>query len=456
MSSDPISHYTFPSTSMLTELASRSKTKCGDCIGCLRQNNCEKCLNCIAKRPCLKRLCVQTQIILEANGRHEDEIPKSKKPQKKIGRPKKAPHERKPRKRSTTTSSQPKERKLRNQKQQKVTVISKEEDKVPRHCYGPKCDKAARFGSKYCSDECGQNLARKRIALLLPKRVQEHYEQSPMWKVETDEKVAILMKEQDNINERMKIMTDCAQNLELYFATLATGQPVHQRQQQQDEDPSFVHNCMVCGVELPVRSLPKHVQRCFVRIEKQSSFGTGHKFGINPHNIMCEKFDKNTKTYCKRLRVICSEHYKDDIGSGFKICGYPLAWTRFKAFPLEEMFLKMDLLEDGMCMTERKNCEAHYMWEQAAAAVIENQRLQMLIRIDEIQDAYRKLAESNAVQRNAITLLMNSTTKHTDIHEGIQEKVGPPKPVHVYKDENQEMIVDVEDDIEGELKGLRV
>lgn len=33
----------------------------------------------------------------------------------------------------------------------------------PRQCYGPRCTKTARWGSKYCSDECGMTLATNRI-----------------------------------------------------------------------------------------------------------------------------------------------------------------------------------------------------------------------------------------------------------------------------------------------------
>lgn len=43
----------------------------------------------------------------------------------------------------------------------------------PRQCYGPGCINSARYGSKYCSDDCGVRLATNRIYQVLPQRIQE-------------------------------------------------------------------------------------------------------------------------------------------------------------------------------------------------------------------------------------------------------------------------------------------
>ena len=42
-----------------------------------------------------------------------------------------------------------------------------------RHCFGHKCTKEAREGSKYCSDNCGVNMASMRIMQTLPDRIRE-------------------------------------------------------------------------------------------------------------------------------------------------------------------------------------------------------------------------------------------------------------------------------------------
>ena len=54
------------------------------------------------------------------------------------------------------------------------------------------------------------------------------------------------------------------------------------------------------------------MQSCFVRAEKQCTFGTGQQMPINPFKMVCDEYNKINGTYCKRLRVMCSEHYKDE------------------------------------------------------------------------------------------------------------------------------------------------
>lgn len=74
----------------------------------------------------------------------------------------------------------------------------------PQQCLGPECTKEAIDKSKYCSEDCGLNLAKNRLITFLKSRI-EQYNESPSYsKILNDTELERINKEIANLRIKLK------------------------------------------------------------------------------------------------------------------------------------------------------------------------------------------------------------------------------------------------------------
>ena len=152
---------------------------------------------------------------------------------------------------------------------------------APEHCYGPQCTKSSRPGSKYCSDQCGINLASMRIYQTLPDRIRE-WNLTPCQaekknRKETEKIRAKQMEVQMRLNQ---LMVDF-DNLEKVIAR-GKEQTINENDEE-DEDSSaeVTVQCVTCGSDVAARTAVRHMERCYNKIESQTSFASRYKTQVS-------------------------------------------------------------------------------------------------------------------------------------------------------------------------------
>ncbi|KAI1725029.1 PHD-finger domain-containing protein [Ditylenchus destructor] len=419
--------------------------KCGNCIGCLWNSDCGKCMNCTEnKQPCLKRICVQAgqlqkkKKILKAVKKEDDDskhLPKSpvhhtvgrpgRKPSKPVQNQSDAVDKRSKKEASIATNLE----KVYNgyYRAKKHKQIVKEEDE--RQCYGPGCVNSARSGSNYCSDTCGMALAEKRLRYILPDRIAAFYRQKPVSETQDMEKIRDLLETKNVLEAELKKLDECADNVENWISTLSNAQPASDKESSTLDDGTFMVSCAVCTTEHSMRNIAKHMQKCFVKTEKQSTFGTPLALPQNPKKLVCDVFNKIDKTYCKRLRVMCSEHWKDET-EDIKVCGAPLAWFEGNTVDFKNLFADPELLnKSSFCMEKRKHCHIHNNWAQNALGLIDNERMNILLQLDENQEKHRQLISKRATRGDVISLLCNHTISENPATSPVPNNTNISQPV---------------------------
>lgn len=120
------------------------------------------------------------------------------------------------------------------------------------------------------------------------------------------------------------------------------------------------------------------------------------------------------------MRVLCPEHSKEPKGSNDEVCGCPLK-------PEEDPMYKFD----KFCRVLKKKCSRHYNWTKYRQAVIDAQRIQQWLKIDEILEQEQKIHKAMSVRHGLLPLLLHKTTPAHDTERILTTsglEMSPPTP----------------------------
>ncbi|XP_047034107.1 CXXC-type zinc finger protein 1 isoform X1 [Helicoverpa armigera] len=359
-----------------------TKDGCGDCPGCLQMNDCGHCEACEdmykygssnkLKLKCKMRLCIKNK--------------KTSRQSSSSNRIKKKHHERE-----------------QHEPEESLAHLQTSE---ARQCYGPQCTRAAQFGSKYCSAQCGMRLATARIYQVLPQRIQEWSLSSCVAEQKNRKALEVVRGGLARAQAALRALDTQHSELDAIVARAKNATIVHTDDKDADDETSMY--CITCGHEIHSRTAVKHMEKCFVKYEAQASFGSRHRTRIDGQSMFCDYYNPINATYCKRLRVMCPEHFKDPKVGDNDVCGCPLVRNVFK--PTGEF-----------CRAPKKSCLKHYQWEKLRRAEIDMERVRQWLKLDELVEQERSIRLAMASRAGVLGLMLHSTYNH-EVMERITTK----------------------------------
>ncbi|XP_047512603.1 CXXC-type zinc finger protein 1-like isoform X1 [Pieris napi] len=349
-----------------------AKDGCGDCPGCLQLNDCGHCDACEdmykyggsnkLKLKCRKRQCVKA-------------------------------------KKSSRVSSSNRIKKKHHEREvyEPEESIAHLQTSEPRHCYGPQCTRAAQYGSKYCSPQCGMRLATARIYQVLPQRIQEWSLSSCVAEQHNRKALEVVRSGLAKAQAALRALDKQHTELDTLLERAKHATIQHSDEKELDDETSMY--CVTCGHEIHSRTAVKHMEKCFVKYEAQASFGSRHRTRIDGQSMFCDYYNASNGTYCKRLRVMCPEHFKDPKVIDTDVCGCPLVKNVFD--PTGEF-----------CRAPKKSCLRHYQWEKLRRAEIDMERVRQWLRLDELVEQERSIRLAMASRAGVLGLMLHSTYNH--------------------------------------------
>ncbi|XP_056121243.1 CXXC-type zinc finger protein 1a isoform X1 [Rhinichthys klamathensis goyatoka] len=273
-----------------------------------------------------------------------------------------------------------------------------------RQCLGPGCVEAARASSKYCSDECGMKLAANRIYEILPQRIQQ-WQQSPCIAEEQGKKLLErIRREQQSARLRLTEMEKRFHELEGIIAK-AKQQVVQYDEEvnEGDDDTDLQIFCVSCSHPVNPKVALRHMERCYAKYESQTSFGSMYPTRIDgATRLFCDVYNPQSKTYCKRLQVLCPEHSRDPKVPADEVCGCPLVRDVFE--PTGEY-----------CRVSKRKCNKHYCWEKLRRAEVDLERVRVWYKLDELFEQERNVRLAMTNRAGLMALMLHQTIQHDPI-----------------------------------------
>uniref|UniRef100_A0A674CBD8 CXXC finger protein 1b n=1 Tax=Salmo trutta TaxID=8032 RepID=A0A674CBD8_SALTR len=271
-----------------------------------------------------------------------------------------------------------------------------------RQCLGPSCVEAARANSKYCSEECGIKLAANRIFEILPQRIQQ-WQQSPCVAEEQGKKqLERIRRDQQNARIRLTDMEKRFHELEGIIAK-AKQQVVQQDEEANEgdnEETDLLIFCVSCSHPINPKVALRHMERCYAKYESQTSFGSMYPTKIEgATRLFCDVYNPQSKTYCKRLQVLCPEHSRDPKVPGDEVCGCPLVRNVFE-------------VTGEYCRVSKRKCNKHYNWEKLRRAEVDLERVRVWYKLDELFEQERNMRTAMTNRAGLLALMLHQTIQH--------------------------------------------
>nr|KAF6471056.1 CXXC finger protein 1 [Molossus molossus] len=269
-------------------------------------------------------------------------------------------------------------------------------------CLGPGCVRPAQPGSKYCSDDCGMKLAANRIYEILPQRIQQ-WQQSPCIAEEHGKKLLErIRREQQSARTRLQEMERRFHELEAIIAR-AKQQAVREDEESNEgdsDDTDLQIFCVSCGHPINPRVALRHMERCYAKYESQTSFGSMYPTRIEgATRLFCDVYNPQSKTYCKRLQVLCPEHSRDPKVPADEVCGCPLVRDVFE-------------LTGEFCRLPKRQCNRHYCWEKLRRAEVDLERVRVWYKLDELFEQERNVRTAMTNRAGLLALMLHQTIQH--------------------------------------------